>query len=323
MAIDNKAIVPVMQKHPKVAIIILHLKALPCLVDCVVSLNKITYQNFNIIIAHNGPESTALLDTLAPISRHIRKVIDMDANIGFTGANNVGIRYALRDGEEYILLLNDDTEVAPDFLNKLIDVAELRLDAGMLGPKILFYDQPQKIWFAGGKFNPETCMASSLEVDQTVQHENSVPIESDFITGCALLVKRNAIEKIGLLDERIFIYCEDLDWGLRLIKAGLKNLVVPDAKIWHKVSITVGGLDSPFTIYHKTRSRLLMAKLYAPKLLYKLHRKFFRDIIWLLFKSHGPSKIKKAGACLLAMIDYHTGETGKGPDFLMTTRKIK
>lgn len=316
--IDNKEIVPEMQTHPKVSIIILHLKEIPCLVDCIASLNKITYQNFNIIIAHNGPESTALLDALAPISGHVTKVINMDANIGFTRANNVGIRYALRDGAEYILLLNDDTEVARDFLNKLIDVAESRPDAGMLGPKILFYDQPKKIWFAGARFNPETCMASSFDVDQAVQCENSVPIESDFITGCALLVKREVIEKIGLLDERIFIYCEDLDWGLRLIKAGLRNLVVPDARIWHKVSITVGGLDSPFTIYHKTRSRLLMAKLYEPKSLYKLHRKFFRDIIWLLFKSHGPSRFKKAGACFFAMIDYHSGKTGKGPDLLMT-----
>ena len=318
MAIDNKAITPEMQTQPKVAVIILHLKGIPCLVDCIVSLNKITYQNFNIIIAHNGPKSKVLLDALAPISRHITKVIDMGANIGFTEANNVGIRYALRNGAEYILLLNDDTEVASDFLTKLIDIAESRPDAGMLGPIIYYYDRPDKVWFAGGRFNPETCMAATTGFNKAVQCEDSVPIESDFVTGCALLVKRKAIEKIGLLDERIFIYCEDLDWGLRLIKAGLKSLVVPDARIWHKVSITVGGLDSPFTIYHKTRSRLLMAKLYAPESLYKLHRKFFRDIAWLLFKSHGQSRIKKAMACLLAMIDYHTGKTGKGPDWLMT-----
>jgi len=317
MAIDNKAITPEMQEDQKVAIIILHLKDIPCLVDCVVSLNKITYQNFNIIIAHNGPKSKVLLDALAPISRHITKVIDMGANIGFTEANNVGIRYALRNGAEYILLLNDDTEVAPDFLTKLIDIAESHPDAGMLGPIIYYFDRPDKVWFAGGRFNPETCMAATTGFNKTVQCEDSVPIESDFVTGCALLVKRKAIEKIGLLDERIFIYCEDLDWGLRLIKAGLKSLVVPDARIWHKVSITVGGLDSPFTIYHKTRSRLLMAKLYAPESLYKLHRKFFRDIAWLLFKSHGQSRIKKAMACLLAMIDYHAGRTGKGPDWLM------
>src|SRR3989338_10710860 len=105
-------------------------------------------------------------------------------------------------------------------------------------------------------------MATTTGFNKAVQCEDSVPIESDYITGCAVLVKREAIEKIGLLDERIFIYCEDLDWGLRLIKASLKNLVVPDARIWHKVSITVGGLHTQFPIYHKTRSRLLMAKLY-------------------------------------------------------------
>lgn len=275
MVIGGKVVMSEIRTYPRVTIIILHLKDIPCLVDCVTSLNKITYQNYNIIIAHNGPKNTALLDAIAPISKHITKVIDTEKNLGFTGANNIGIKQALKEGSEYILLLNDDTEVTPDFLTALIEVAESRPDAGMLGPKICYFDEPDKVWFAGARFDSKTCKLTTTEFDQLAECENPVPIESDYITGCALLVKRKAIEKIGLLDERFFIYCEDLDWGLRLIKAGFRNLVVPGARIWHKVSVSVGGNDSPFRIYHKTRSQLLTAKLYVPKSLCKLQRKFF------------------------------------------------
>ncbi len=118
-------------KYPKVTIIILHLKDIKCLVDCIASLNKITYQNYNIIIVHNGPENIALRNALSPISQHITKVIDTEDNIGFARGNNIGIRQALTDGAEYILLLNDDTEVDPGFLTALIDVAELHSDAGI------------------------------------------------------------------------------------------------------------------------------------------------------------------------------------------------
>lgn len=318
MAIDNKAMSSKRQTYPKVAVIIPHLKGIPCLVDCIKSLNKITYRNFYIIIVHNGPESTALQDALAPISKNITKIIDTKENIGFARANNIGIRQALQGGAEYILLLNDDTEVDPDFLTTLIDVAELHPDAGMLGPKILFYDQPQKIWFAGARFDRKTCTVMTTGFDQLDKCRNSTLVDSDYITGCALLVKREVIEKIGLLDERFFLYWEDVDWGLRSRKAGLKNLIATHSHIWHKISSSSGGINSLLRVYHKRRSHLLIARLHAPQTLCKLQRDFFRDIAWLLFKSPGSLRIKKAGACFFAMIDYHSGKTGKGPDWLMT-----
>ncbi len=318
MAIGNKEIVKEMQTHPKVAVIILHLKDIKCLVDCIASLNKITYQNYNIIIVHNGPKNTTLLNALTPISQHISRVIDTEENLGFARGNNIGIRQALQGGADYILLLNDDTEVAPDFLSALIDVAELHPDAGMLGSKILFYDQPQKIWFAGARFDSKNCKVINVGVDQIEQNEDSVLVESDYIPGCALLVKKKVIEKTGLLDEGFFLYWEDVDWGLRCIKAGFKNLMVTRSLIWHKASSSSGGMNSLPRVYHKRQSHLYMAKLHAPQTLCKLQRDTFRDIVWLLFKSPGPSRIKKAGACFFAMMDYHSGKTGSGPHWLWT-----
>lgn len=304
--------------HPKVSIIILHLENIRCLIDCIVSLNKITYENFDIFIVHNGPRSKVLEENLAPISQHITEVIDTGENVGFTRGNNIGIRQALQKGARYILLLNDDTIVSPAFLDVLVDAGEKNPDAGMLGPNIYLYTEPQKIWFAGVKFDEQTGIVSFPKAEKIVADELRKPEESDFITGCAVLVKKETIEKIGLLDERFFLYWEDVDWGLRAKKAGLKNLVVPDAHVWHKVSVSIGGADSPLKAYHKTLSHLLLAKLHAPWTLNRLHRGFFRDIAWLLLKATDPDRIKKAKAYFAAIIDYHLGKTGRGPHWLWT-----
>ncbi len=305
-----------MTTYPKVTIIILHLKDASHLVDCIASLNKITYQNYTIIVVHNGPENETLRGALSPISQHITKVIDTEENLGFARGNNIGIRQALKDGAKYILLLNDDTEVDPGFLTMLIEVAESRPDAGMLGPKIYNFDEPENVWFAGAHFDRKTCKVTTTGFDQTYNCEGNNLVESDYVTGCALLIKKEALEKIGLLDERFFLYWEDVDWGLRCIKAGLKNLIVTHSHIWHKVSASSGGMNSLPRVYHKARSHLYMAKIYAPQTLCKLQRGYVRDIVWLLLKSSDKNWLKKIFACLFAIIDYHSGKVGKGPHWI-------
>ncbi len=304
------------QAYPKVTIIILHLKEIPAIIDCVSSLNKITYQNYTIIIVNNGPEDMALKDALLPISQHVEIIINTKENLGFARGNNIGIRHALQSGEGYVLLLNDDTEVDPGFLTALIDVAELHPEAGMLGSTIFCNDQPQKIWFAGAKFDRKSCRVTTTGFDQFDKNKSSALIESDYITGCALLIKRDAIERIGLLDERFFLYCEDVDWGLRCIDAGLKNLIIPGSHIWHKTSASSGGIDSLVRVYHKTRSHLLLARIYTPHALCKLQRSFFRDIAWLLFKSSDKNRIKKILAYFLAIIDFQLGKNDRGPHWI-------
>jgi GT2 family glycosyltransferase len=129
-------------------------------------------------------------------------------------------------------------------------------------------------------------------------------------------MRRSLIEKVGLLNEGFFIYWEDVDFGLRSIKAGFKNLVVHNSHVWHKVTVSMGGLKSPRTIYHKTRSHLFLAKIHAPWTLNKLHIGFFRDIAWLIFKSPDGSRFKRARAYFSAITDYHLGSTSKGPKWL-------
>ena len=315
MVIDNRDIMTKTRIFPKVTIIILHLKNIQCLVDCINSLNKITYNEFDILVVNNGPENSVLSNALSPISQHIAKVINTGANLSFAEGNNIGIRQALQDCTDYVLLLNDDTEVTPDFLTVLINASEAHPDAGMLGPAIYCFIEPDRVWFAGARFDQETCKIVTTEFEQAVP-SHALPVESDYITGCALLVKKDVIEKIGMLDERFFLYWEDVDWGLRCSKAGFKNLIVPASHVLHKISVTSGGIDSLIRAYHRTRSHLLIARLYTPEILWKLHLKFFRDIAWLLFKSSDSDRIKKAMAFFVAMRDYHLGKNDSGPNWI-------
>lgn len=301
---------------PKVSIVIIHLKDIKCLYECILSLNEITYQNFDIIIVNNGPKNILLYNRLTPISDHISKIIDMGQNMGFAKGNNAGMTYALREGAEYVFLLNDDTEVDKNFLTTLVNMAQINQFVGILGPRIYFFDEPEKIWFDGVRFDSLSCTLRSLRAGKVLNASEMISSESDFITGCALLMKRSFIEKVGLLNEDFFIYWEDVDLGLRSIKAGFKNVVAHNSSIWHKVTVSMGGLKSPRTIYHKTRSHLFLAKIHAPWTLSKLHIRFLRDIAWLLLKSPDGNRFERAMAYISAVKDYHLGRTDKGPKWL-------
>ncbi len=302
--------------NPKVNIIILHFRNFSILSECLQSSQKISYPDYDITVVNNGSSLPLNIAPRNEITESSLQTINTQENLGYARGNNIGIRDALKRGAEYILLLNDDTVVSPDFLSILLETAERSTDIGIVGPTIYYFVEPQKIWFAGARFDPDSCMIKSHETAGSDDEVSSDLIDSDYITGCALLIKKAVIEKIGLLDERFFLYWEDVDWGLRAKKAGLKRLVVPQSQIWHKVSVSTGGMDSPLRAYHKTRSHLLMAKLHSPNALTKLHIGFFRDIAWLLLKSNDRDRIRKARAYMTAMIDYRRGRTDRGPEWL-------
>lgn len=303
--------------QPKVSVIILHLKDLEGLLACLASLRAVTYTDFDIILVHNGPRDAALEAELAPFSDKLSEIIHAGENTGFARGNNAGIKLALRKGADYVLLLNDDTVVSPDFLERLIEAAEKNPLAGMLGPEVRYYGDRERISFAGARFLASSASFSFPRADQLAgPADASAPFDSDYITGCALLVKKSLIKKIGPLDERFFLYWEDSDWGLRAGAAGFKNLVVPSAKIWHKVSASLGGGDSPLKAYHKTRSHFLFAELHAPGTKKALLLKLARDLAWLLFKSGKPGAFMLAAAYLAGFVGYLTGGKGAGPAWL-------
>ena len=301
--------------EPKVAIVILHFDQREALVACLESCWKIHYDNYEIIVVENGSPSRADWRELTSGARDIR-VIRSATNVGYARGNNLGIRDACERGAAYILLLNDDTVVAPEFLQFLVEVGERAPSVGALGPVVFCLDEPDRVSFAGAEFDRDACEVRSLEY----RDAGSALQGTDYVTGCCLLAKRETIERVGLLDERFFLYWEDTDWGLRVTTGGLRNVVVPAARIWHRGFVSSGGVDSPVRVYHKTRSHLLFARRHALHALPRLHRRFARDVAWLVLKSHTDGRLSVARAMLAAVRDFHLGRTGPGPLWLWRKR---
>ena len=305
---------------PKVSIVIVTFNSRPELLACLKSCEGIRYINYEIIIIENGSREALDLHEVKNLSTHVRTILKSPVNLGYPRAANLGLKNALAHGADYVLLLNDDSEVAPDFLGVLVKVGEDMPDVGALGPKIYYFAEPQKVWSAGGWFNRQTYAVTVPASEWLAQRGESVPVEFDYLTGCCLLVKKKVIETIGLFDERFYLYWEDTDWILRMTEVGYKLVLVPWAHIWHKISVSVGGPDSPMKAYHKTRSHLFFAQLHAPHALLVLQWGIMRDIAWLLVKSRQPDRLRKARAYAAAIKDFYRRSTGKGPDWLWQQR---
>jgi GT2 family glycosyltransferase len=183
-----------------------------------------------------------------------------DANVGFSGGNNVGIRFALRRGTEWILLLNNDTVVEPDSLDRLLEAAE-DASADLAGCLVYRYYRPDAIWYAGGEFR--WWGDKDLKTLPRSAHHGACVLATDWITGCCLLVRRWVFERIGFLDENSFLYSEDADFCRRAAKAGFHRVVALRSRIYHKEGRSA-GLGSAIALYHITRSRVYFhAKHYS------------------------------------------------------------
>ena len=183
------------------------------------------------------------------------EVLELGRNLGFAAGMNAGIRHALAAGAEQVLLLNNDTIVDQLMVERL--VAHTFGDVGLVAPLIFYASQPDLIWSAGG-----LCSRWTLEQTHTLRGQRDradwpVVIERDFVPGCAMLLSRSALESVGLFDERFFMYYEDSDLCLRIRRAGFRVLLVPGARMWHKVATSSGGADSPGERYGMAKGSVL------------------------------------------------------------------
>lgn len=252
------------KQYPKIAIIILNLNNIEDTEECLESLNKIKCHNLLIYLIDNG-STTEVRNYFK--NYHIKiNLIENDYNLGYAEGNNIGIKRALKDGADYLLLLNNDVTVNNDFLEELIIAAQSDDKIGILGPKINYYDTPDQIWTAGGHINYWICLVTYYGMNKPDTQKYSCKKDVDFVSGCAMLIKASVCRKIGLLDERYFAYFEDVDFCLRAKNNGYTIRYVPSAKIYHKVSRTSGGALSPFSLYLSTRNKLLFSKIHLSRL---------------------------------------------------------
>lgn len=298
--------------RPKVDIIILNWNGWRDTLECLESIKKINYQNYRTIIVDNGSTN----ESVEKISGCIRELENFELlaqkeNLGFSGGNNLGIKHALANGADYVLLLNNDTTVDENFLNELISAAEQSKTAGLLGPKIYFYNNPKTIWFAGGKISPYAIKGTHIGLNETDNGQYDALKKVDYLTGCCLLIKKETVDKIGFLDENYFLYYEDTDYSWRARRAGLDCLFVPQAKIWHKCSAGTGEGSLSYIYYH-TRNGLALIKKNGPYparlwLHLKVAAKLGKQVFKLTFF---PSKRVWAKGILLGIEDFYLGRMG-------------
>jgi GT2 family glycosyltransferase len=250
--------------QPLVAIVILNWNGWRDTLECLASLRTLAYPNYHVFVVDNASSD----DSEAKIGAAFPDVtmIQSGANRGFAGGNNVGIRSALASGAEYVWLLNNDTLVRPEALSALVRRAESDPRIGFVGSKILYADQPDRIWFAGGTLSERNGVTNHVGMNQ--RDDGNVPIagETGYAVGTSLLARRQVIEEIGLVPEQYFLYMEEVDWEYTGRQRGWKIWYEPASVVLHKVSASIGH-QTPFQVFYLERARAIFVMRHLPKAL--------------------------------------------------------
>jgi len=246
--------------NPKVIIIILNWNGLADSLECLNSLAISSYSHTKIVIVDNGStdHSAEIISQTYPQVDVIRN----SENEGFCKGNNIGIRYALERGAEYVWLLNNDCVVEGDTLMRLIETAESSSEIGLVSPVIRYFGETTKVQFAGSYIDTAT-----FDIHYPEKKESAAAVfqigPSVILWGTALLIKKAVIEKIGLLDERFFAYWEDTEYSLRSLKNGYRNVVCSAARVYHKRKLTSEGEEtkkSAYFYYYLERNYILLRR---------------------------------------------------------------
>lgn len=224
-------------------------------IRCLRSLERIERPDLKTVVVDNGSSD----DSVARIRRSFPEieVISTGRNLGYAGGNNFGLRLLLARSPEFICLLNNDIVVEPGFLDSLLDCARLNPRAGIIAPQVRFLDRPGITWSQKIDVDPLTGRILSREHGRPAD-DKAKPKTTSAVSGAVFLVRSRAFEEVGLLDERYFIYHEDVDLCLRAKRAGWKTMVVPEAVVRHRVSAAMNEAGSADDIYYLVRNHLLV-----------------------------------------------------------------
>ena len=255
-------------KEPKIAIIIINWNTYQLTFNCLKSLKACTYNNKTIFLVDNGSKDGSG-DKIALEFPDIN-FIKNEINEGFTGANNKALKVILKQNFDYVLLLNNDTEVKPNFLSLL--EARMDSDQNLAATQPLILDFPNKntIWNGGGSFNTFFGLSKTRSNGLIYNPKLKIDTFTEWISGCCILVKIAVVREVGLLDNRFFVYFEDVDWSIRMTNLGYKLGVVPNSIIYHhssgsykKNNTSKEGNISPYAHYLNVRNHIYLIKKHS------------------------------------------------------------
>ncbi|MCL4488738.1 MAG: glycosyltransferase family 2 protein [Chloroflexi bacterium] len=250
------------EPSPRVSIITLNWNGKQDTLECVDSLKKLNYANYEIVVVDNGSTdgSVGALKSQHPDVA----VIENGRNLGYAEGFDAGLEYAHRTGVRYFLILNNDTVVDPDLLSALVRVAESDRRIGFVSGKVYFYDEPNKLQTAGRQDHPLLLVEGHIGSGEIDQGQYDEIKDFDFLDDIFLLVSREAYQDTGGYDPNFFLYYEETDWCARVRRAGYRLVYAPQARVWHKHGKSTGGSKGPLYAFYMARNQIIFMRRNAP-----------------------------------------------------------
>ncbi|MDP3983138.1 MAG: glycosyltransferase family 2 protein [bacterium] len=300
----------------RVAIIIVNYNGWQDTIDCLKSISRLNLADIKLhTVVVDNDSSNDSYDQLTEFITKEEELVNVELvklpnNSGFSGGNNVGIKSAVAQGDDYVIFLNNDTMVDPNLVTELVKTANKKVS--IVVPKIYFAkgyeyhkerytkaEQGKVIWYAGGKIDWNNMYASHRGVDEVDRGQYDVSEQTEFASGCCMLLSCELFEEVGYLDDDLFLYLEDLDFCLRAKRVGYEIIYAPRALVWHKNASSSDKPGSKLHQYYLTRNRLIVGMRYAP----------LRTKLALLKESF--KFFQKGGVLRKAVRDYYLYNWGK------------
>ena len=252
-------------KPPSIWIVILNWNGLTDTLGCLESLQHLHYAAHRIVVVDNGSTDGSAEALRRTVSHPPIEIIEAGRNLGYAGGNNLGIRYGLDHGADFILVLNNDTTVDPMLLDELLGAADRHPEAGCFGPWIFYMHDPDRLWFMRSEWDAALSAFTAPGKGRFASELAHESISTEYVCGAALFFRANVARQVGLLDERFFLVYEDSDWCFRARRAGFECVTVPTARVWHKIGTSFGSEASPLRTYFSTRNKLLWAEKHVSR----------------------------------------------------------
>ncbi len=261
--------------NPLVYIIVLNWNGKELTLDCLGSLVKIQYDNYKILVVDNGSTDGSV--EAITMKFPTIEIFKNGSNIGYAAGNNAGFEFIKNRNAEYIIFLNNDTIVDENFVEPLVKPLLNSTNIDQTVPKIFYANDVDRIWYTGGVVNFWLGQIYHIGIRKIDNSKYSVAKYTDYATGCCFCMRYKDFEEIGGFDESFPMYGEDVDLSLRIRSYGKEILFVPDSKIWHKVSASVGGEMSFSKLSRKFIGMIKLFRIHA-----NLVQKITITITWII-----------------------------------------
>jgi GT2 family glycosyltransferase len=297
--------------QPLLYIIVLNNNRRDDTLACLASLYCGDYQNFRVILL-DYDSTDGSIDAVRAKYAEV-ETVTLDSNLGYAGNNNVGIKIALDRGADWVFILNNDTILDPSCLSRMVDAGDADAQVGMVGPMVYHFDEPEVIQSAGGKLE-KYWRPIHLGMNELDQGQFKSVRQVDWLSGCAILVRRDLVEQAGALDPDYFLYWEETEWCIRAGQAGWKIVHVPNAKLWHK-GVKRNYEPRPYITYYMTRNYLFtLAKHKAPLFVRMFaFSNILRTLLSWSVKPRWSSKRDHRNAMWRGLLDFLNHRVGPMP----------